>query len=115
MPRDDNAAVLAAQVIERLATPGPIRLTPVHVPVPRGGRGGPARRGRPAARGAWPVDDPSRAEAALERLCDPMYARALRALVRDTFSPDVVHAGRQVQRDPGRRDGRGRLPGAARA
>ncbi len=29
MPREDNAAVLAAAVIERLAVPGPTRITPV--------------------------------------------------------------------------------------
>jgi acetylornithine deacetylase/succinyl-diaminopimelate desuccinylase-like protein len=29
MPREDNAAVLAAAIVERLAVPGPIRMTPV--------------------------------------------------------------------------------------
>ncbi len=45
--------------------------------------------------------DPSRAEAAIAALCDPMYARALRALVRDTISPDVVHAGLKYNVIPG--------------
>ena len=35
------------------------------------------------------------------RLCDPMYARALRALIRDTLSPDVVHAGVKYNVIPG--------------
>ena len=51
--------------------------------------------------GALAGDDPARAEAALAHLCDPMYARALRALVRDTFSPDVVHAGIKYNVIPG--------------
>ncbi len=33
--------------------------------------------------------------------CDPMYARALRALLRDTISPDVVHAGIKYNVIPG--------------
>ena len=57
MPRDDNAVVLAARVVERLAVPGPDPAHAGHGPVPRdGGRGparadrrhpGPARDGRP--------------------------------------------------------------------
>ncbi len=68
MPREDNAAVLAAAVIERLAVPGPTRITPVMArfldlaggrhcrptprPVLRGLAGDDpvARRGRPCRR-----------------------------------------------------------------
>ncbi len=100
MPRDDNAAVLAAEVIRRLAAPGPIRITPV------------MRRFLEAAAAALPgaaatvlrgltSDEPERAEAALAASCDPMYARALRALVRNTISPDVVHAGVKYNVIPG--------------
>src|SRR6185312_6184363 len=100
MPRDDNAAVLAAAVIERLAVPGRVRLTPVMArfldlvaaelppevaPILAGLAG----------------DDPGRAEAALAIACDPMVARALRALLRDTISPDVVHAGIKYNVIPG--------------
>jgi acetylornithine deacetylase/succinyl-diaminopimelate desuccinylase-like protein len=99
MPRDDNAAVLAAAVIERLAVPGPSRVTPVMArvlelvaaelpdlaPLLHGLAG----------------DDPARAEAALATACDPMLARALRALVRDSISPDVVHAGVKYNVIPG--------------
>ena len=46
-------------------------------------------------------DDLSRAEAALAAACDPMYARALRALLRDTISPDVIHAGIKYNVIPG--------------
>jgi acetylornithine deacetylase/succinyl-diaminopimelate desuccinylase-like protein len=46
-------------------------------------------------------DDPRRSEAALRALCDPMYARALRALIRDSISPDVIHAGTKYNVIPG--------------
>jgi len=100
MPREDNAAVLAAAVIGRLAVAGPTRITPVMA------------RFLALAAAALPSDaslilralagdDPGRAEAALAVACDPMYARALRALVRDTMSPDVVHAGIKYNVIPG--------------
>jgi acetylornithine deacetylase/succinyl-diaminopimelate desuccinylase-like protein len=100
MPRPDNAAVLAAEVVRRLAEPAPARLTPVmarflegaadHVPKPLGDKlqaiGGP---------------DSAAAERALDDLCDPMYARAARALIRDTISPDIIHAGVKYNVIPG--------------
>jgi acetylornithine deacetylase/succinyl-diaminopimelate desuccinylase-like protein len=99
MPRDDNAAVLAAEVIERLAVAGPMRVTPV------------MSRAMTLAAAELPDarvilagltgDDPGRAEAALSVACDPMIARALRALLRDTVSPDVVHAGIKYNVIPG--------------
>ena len=102
MPRADNAAVLAARAIERLAIPGPIRMTPV------------MRRFLEAAAEALPPSvaatlrriaagelDDRAADEAIDRVCDPMYARALRALVRDTLSPDVVHAGVKYNVVPG--------------
>jgi acetylornithine deacetylase/succinyl-diaminopimelate desuccinylase-like protein len=100
MPRDDNAAVLAAAVIERLAVPGPMRLTPVMARFLEL-----AAAELPADAGlilrGLAADDPGRAEAALALACDPMYARALRALLRDTISPDVVHAGIKYNVIPG--------------
>lgn len=100
MPREDNAAVLAAAVIERLAVPGPSRVTPVMA------------RFLDLAAAELPPDaglllrglagdEPARAEAAISVACDPMYARALRALLRDTISPDVVHAGVKYNVIPG--------------
>ncbi len=99
MPRDDNAAVMAATIIERLAVPGPIRLTPVMERfllalaevLPRDA----ARIVRGIAAGD------TAAEAALDRVCEPMYARVVRALIRDTLSPDVVHAGVKYNVIPG--------------
>jgi acetylornithine deacetylase/succinyl-diaminopimelate desuccinylase-like protein len=100
MPRPDNAAVLAASIIERLAVPGPVRVTPV------------MERFLIAVAELVPADialvlralvgaDPSRAEATLDAICDPMHARTLRALLRDTASPDVVHAGYKYNVIPG--------------
>lgn len=100
MPREDNAAVLAAEVIRRLAVPGPIRLTPVMTrflelaAAALPGDAGEILRGLNSA-------DPDRAEAALAAGCDPMYVRALRALVRDTISPNIVHAGVKYNVIPG--------------
>jgi acetylornithine deacetylase/succinyl-diaminopimelate desuccinylase-like protein len=37
--------------------------------------------------------EPARAAAAADALCDPMYARAANALLRDTVSPNVIRAG----------------------
>lgn len=103
MPRPDNAAVLAAEVIARLATPEPARVTPVM-----------ARFLERAAAAMPPAiatilrglasDDPatsSRAAEAMRAACDPMYARALDALLRDTISPDVIHAGLKYNVIPG--------------
>ena len=101
MPRDDNAAVLAAAVIERLAVPGPSRVTPVMARfLELAAAELPGRRGRLCCAGLS-GDDPRRAEAAIAVACDPMYARALRALLRDTISPDVVHAGIKYNVIPG--------------
>jgi acetylornithine deacetylase/succinyl-diaminopimelate desuccinylase-like protein len=103
MPRPDNAAVLAAEVVARLAAPEPVRVTPAM-----------ARFLEQAALALPPAqatvlrglasDDPaitSAAAAAMQAACDPMYARALNALLRDTISPDVIHAGIKYNVIPG--------------
>jgi acetylornithine deacetylase/succinyl-diaminopimelate desuccinylase-like protein len=46
-------------------------------------------------------DDPRRAEAALDEMCEPMSARVVRALLRDTVSPNVVRAGVKYNVIPG--------------
>jgi acetylornithine deacetylase/succinyl-diaminopimelate desuccinylase-like protein len=102
MPRDDNAAVMAARIVERLAVPAPIRITPV------------MSRFLEAAAEALPDEaavvlrriaagglDGAEADRALDALCDPMYARALRALIRDTLSPDVIQTGVKYNVIPG--------------
>jgi acetylornithine deacetylase/succinyl-diaminopimelate desuccinylase-like protein len=100
MPREDNALVLAAEVVRRLAAPGEPRLTRpmrqfldgIAAAVP------PEQAALVAAIGG---DDPRRSEAAIRALCDPVGARALRALLRDSISPDVLHAGIKYNVIPG--------------
>jgi acetylornithine deacetylase/succinyl-diaminopimelate desuccinylase-like protein len=100
MPRADNAAVLAAEAIRRLAAPGAPRLTPVMAAFFEAAadavEGDAATLLRALATG-----DPGRTEAAIDRLCEPVYARAARALVRDTISPNVIHAGVKYNVIPG--------------
>jgi acetylornithine deacetylase/succinyl-diaminopimelate desuccinylase-like protein len=102
MPRDDNAAVLAARIVERLAAPGPIRLTPVMTRFLESAAAAlpeaPAAVLRQVAAGHL---DAATADHAIDTLCDPMYARALRALIRDTLSPDVIHTGVKYNVIPG--------------
>ncbi len=100
MPRDDNAAVMAAEAVTRLARPGEPNVTgPVRRLLDEIAASLPEDQARLVA--AIGGDDPRRAEAALQSLCDPMYARAVRALVRDTISPDVIHAGIKYNVIPG--------------
>ena len=101
MPRDDNAAVLAAQIVDAPRRPGPPRLTADDGGVPR-------RRGRrPRRRGGAPAPRPSPATTRgwprppSTRCCDPMSARASGALLRDTVSPNIIHAGVKYNVIPG--------------
>lgn len=99
MPRPDNAAVLAAEVVRRLAEPGPSHLTPVMSTFLEGAArevGGEV--GRLLERLAAGDD---RAAAAIERFCTPERARALWALLRDTVSPNVIHGGVKYNVIPG--------------
>lgn len=100
MPRPDNAAVLAAEAVTRLSMPGAPRVTDVmrdfFAKAADALGGGTATMLRAIADG-----DASRAEAAIDRLCAPVYARAARALVRDTISPNIMHAGVKYNVIPG--------------
>lgn len=100
MPRSDNALVLAAEAVRRLAEPGPARMTPV---MARFLEAAAASLPPEAARllRAVAIGDERLGEAALDAACDPMYARAVRALIRDTISPDVFHAGVKYNVIPG--------------
>ena len=102
MPRDDNAAVLAAGIIERLAVPGPIRLTPVMVRfLEAAAEALPASAATTLRAIAATELAPDDIDRAIDGLCDPMYARALRALIRDTLSPNVMAAGVKYNVIPG--------------
>ncbi len=100
MPRDDNAVVLAAEVIRRLSKPGAPRQSATMRAFIDGlmaelpGAAGHAVR-------AIAGGDPRVEAAVLERMCDPSQARALHALLRDTISPDVIHAGVKYNVIPG--------------
>jgi acetylornithine deacetylase/succinyl-diaminopimelate desuccinylase-like protein len=100
MPRDDNAAVLAAEVIRRLAVPGPIRITPVMARFLEQAAAALPPEAAIILRGLTSKAS-ERAEATLAAACDPVLARALRALVRDTMSPNVIHAGVKYNVIPG--------------
>ena len=113
MPREDNAAVLAAAVIERLAVPGPTRVTPVmarflelaaaELPAEAAGLLRRARRRRPRPRRGGH----------LGRLRPDVRPRAARPPARHD-QPGRRPRRDQVQRHPRRRGRRGRLPGPAR-
>ena len=100
MPREDNAVVLAAAVIASLAEPERTRLTPVMSrfldTAAEALPAGPARVARAIAAG-----DDALTQATLDGLCDRRDTIALRALLRDTISPDVVHAGVKYNVIPG--------------
>ncbi len=100
MPRDDNAAVRAGIAVSRLAVQGPPRPTAVMQTFLHGVAdqldGDQARLLRALA-----SEDPRLAEAALDTMCDPMQARVVRALLRDTVSPTVIHAGVKYNVIPG--------------
>ena len=100
MPREDNAAVRAATAVTRLAAQGAPRPTDVMRTFLTGAAGemdGDEARLLRALAG----EDPRLAEAALEAICDPMSARLIRALLRDTVSPNIVHAGVKYNVIPG--------------
>jgi acetylornithine deacetylase/succinyl-diaminopimelate desuccinylase-like protein len=46
-------------------------------------------------------EDPRLGEAALDAVCEPMPARVIRALLRDTVSPNIIHAGIKYNVIPG--------------
>jgi acetylornithine deacetylase/succinyl-diaminopimelate desuccinylase-like protein len=102
MPRTDNAAVRAAEIAQRLAAPGPVRITLVVARLlTRAADALPEAIGsvlRAIARGEL---DPDAADRALDRLCEPVWGRALRALIRDTYSPNIVQAGVKYNVIPG--------------
>jgi acetylornithine deacetylase/succinyl-diaminopimelate desuccinylase-like protein len=100
MPRPDNALVLAAEAVRRLADPGPVRLTPVMARFFDVAAGALGEREARLLR-AVASDDARASELALGELCDPMIARAARALLRDTISPDMLQAGTKYNVIPG--------------
>ena len=103
MPRADNALLLAAEAVVRLAVPSPIRLTEVTRRFLDGAIAATASTDEPIARllGALAAGDPRASATALEAVCSPVYARALDAMLRDTLSTNVLHAGVKYNVIPG--------------
>jgi len=103
MPRDDNAAVLAADVIRRLAVPGDVRLTGTMMAFLEGAATALAADSPDAARAihALASGDERAFRLVADRLCSPVYVRAASALVRDTISTGVVRAGIKYNVIPG--------------
>ena len=100
MPRDDNAVVRAATAVTRLAAQGGPRPTDVMRTFLAGVAnqldGDDARLLRALA-----SEDPRLGEAALDAICEPMPARVVRALLRDTVSPNIIHSGIKYNVIPG--------------
>ena len=104
VPTPDNAAVLAARIVARLAEPGPVRLTESmvvlleraipHLPAA-------AAKAARALEPARAAADPDRAEATLRDLCDPVLARTLSAMIHDTISVGILQAGVKYNVIPG--------------
>jgi acetylornithine deacetylase/succinyl-diaminopimelate desuccinylase-like protein len=96
---DTNALLRAGEVARRLAVPGGPRLTPVMERFLGG-----AADALPGEIGAWIrrlAGDGPAAEAALAAVCTDAYRRALRSMLRDTFSPDVLEVGTRHNVIPG--------------
>jgi len=112
VPTPDNAAVLAAQIVVRLAEPGPVRLTrPMSVLLERAtphltARAAAAVRSivagstEPTASGQA-ASEPGSVEASLRDLCDPVLARTISAMTHDTISVGIVRAGVKYNVIPG--------------
>jgi acetylornithine deacetylase/succinyl-diaminopimelate desuccinylase-like protein len=104
VPTPDNAAVLAARIVDRISAPGRVRLTPPMeaalrrvVPrlVPHAGR-------LVAAALLWAIRlRPGLLDAGLRRFPDPVMARTVSALVHDTASVGIIQAGVKYNVIPG--------------
>jgi acetylornithine deacetylase/succinyl-diaminopimelate desuccinylase-like protein len=103
MPRADNALVLAARAIERLAVPSPARMTEVTRRFLDGAIAATSESDPAIARLLRGLmrGDPGVSATALSGVCLPIYARALDAMLRDTLSPNVLHGGVKFNVIPG--------------
>jgi acetylornithine deacetylase/succinyl-diaminopimelate desuccinylase-like protein len=89
MPGEWNAALRAARIVDRLGDPGPIRLTPAFEEAMAT-----LRPLIPAtASNKIPADGDGSGPAAFPALWPEPWDRFWSALLRDTISPNVLHAG----------------------
>jgi acetylornithine deacetylase/succinyl-diaminopimelate desuccinylase-like protein len=108
-PRPDNAVVLASEVVRVLAEPGPVRLTStmraffdgLATALDARADGALPRASVTKAIRAFTAGEDPALDVALGGDCSPVYARAARAVVRDTISPNVFHAGVKYNVIPG--------------
>ena len=91
VPRADNPLVLAGRVLDRLGNQPPMRATSLMA------------RGIKAVQAALPVDSANVATAVQlgRSTIDPQMRRAIGALLRDTISPTIIHAGSKDNIIPG--------------
>ncbi|MGD0861542.1 MAG: M20/M25/M40 family metallo-hydrolase [Candidatus Limnocylindrales bacterium] len=107
VPTPDNAAVLAAQIVMRLAEPGPARVTEaMAVSLARAiphltARAAGAIRGLMAGPNGPTAPDPGAIEATLRELCDPVLSRTVSAMIHDTVSVGIIQAGVKYNVIPG--------------
>jgi acetylornithine deacetylase/succinyl-diaminopimelate desuccinylase-like protein len=120
MPRPDNAEILAAEAIRRLAEPGRPHVTRLMHAFLDGAAEALASTDQRTARvlrGLAGGDERLLDEAAAGS-CSPYLVRVVRALIHDTISPNIVHAGVKYNVIPGEAvieiDCR-RLPGTSEA
>jgi acetylornithine deacetylase/succinyl-diaminopimelate desuccinylase-like protein len=107
IPTADNAAVLASQIVMRLADPGPARLTEqIAVSLARAiphltARAAGAIKTLMAGPTGPTAPEPGAIEATLRDLCDPVLARTVSAMIHDTVSVGIVTAGVKYNVIPG--------------
>ena len=100
VPTDENAAVLAAHIVTKLAEPGPPRLTETIWALL--GRAMPRLTpGAQAAIMGLTSSSPARVETTLRELCDPLLARQASAMIHDTISTGILSAGLKYNVIPG--------------
>ncbi len=92
MPRADSAAIHAARLVEQLAVPTPQRITPLmRRALEQVAQAVPSTVS--AVRRILEAADTTAGVAAIDELCREPERRALKALLRDTISPTIIHAG----------------------
>jgi acetylornithine deacetylase/succinyl-diaminopimelate desuccinylase-like protein len=100
MPHGENAAVRAAEIVTRLAAPGQPRVTPVmETFLERVAAALPPDQSRLVR--ALATGEARLSDAALAGMCEPMTARVVSAVLRDTVNPTVVRAGVKYNVIPG--------------
>ena len=103
MPRRDNAIRLAAEAVARLSSPEPTRLTSVTTAFLEGAAEALAATEPQTSRllRACVAGSTGISAGRLAGLLSPVYGRALDAMLRDTVSTNVLHAGIKYNVIPG--------------